>query len=498
MELIEELFERFYEFCDIRSVFEGVPHLIKTNNLRTFSSFKTNQLEEFEEHRVETSEGKLLFILKVEKEWFLFFRHFLVFSFERFKQNEKWEGQHRLKDIYTKDMESFLRPQSISSETDLISFLKESINHLLCIFPSEECSLFSFSAEKGLKEILNLKLTSSKKEDALENENFILLSQNKIETSVFLSELPLFIKSHSGFKGFDNEENLKKDWKNYACFPLLSGDHIMGVISFKNLAKKGLNLQDFEKLEYASRAIGNILEQGYFQIYLEESSKDNQFLSNYISKFLFNEIEEEGHQNRFKALRKEVVSLFADIRSFTSISESLDPKVLVKLLNIYFEEVTSVIEEHYGTVDKLVGDMIMVKWNIPHDVPDAMVHAVKAALAMQRKMITKVVPHWKEAGVPMVGIGIGVDCGPAYVGNVGSSSFINYTAYGDSVQIAAQLEALARPGQVLITDQYFKKVSGKIPKPYKQLRGVSLKGMGPKNVIQVLKGLDYPDYTSKK
>ena len=98
----------------------------------------------------------------------------------------------------------------------------------------------------------------------------------------------------------------------------------------------------------------------------------------------------------------------------------------------------------------------------------------------------------------MVGIGIGVDCGHAYVGNVGSSSFINYTAYGDSVQIAAQLEALARPGQVLITDQYFKKVSGKIPKPYKQLRGVSLKGMGPKNVIQVLKGLDYPDYTSKK
>ena len=86
------------------------------------------------------------------------------------------------------------------------------------------------------------------------------------------------------------------------------------------------------------------------------------------------------------------MSLFADIRSFTSISETLDPKVLVKLLNIYFDEVTSVIEEHFGTVDKLVGDMIMVKWNIPHDVPDAMVHAVKAGLAMQKKMITKVVP----------------------------------------------------------------------------------------------------------
>ena len=112
-----------------------------------------------------------------------------------------------------------------------------------------------------------------------------------------------------------------------------------------------------------------------------------------------------------------------------------------------------------------------------------------------RKNDHKVVPHWKDAGVPMVGIGIGIDCGLCYVGNVGSSS-LSLQLMGTRFRWLS-VGNLARPGQVLITDQYYKKVAGKVPKPYKQLKNILLKGLGPNSSIHVLKGLDYPDYTSK-
>ena len=138
----------------------------------------------------------------------------------------------------------------------------------------------------------------------------------------------------------------------------------------------------------------------------------------------------------------------------------------------------------------------MVKWNIPHDVENSKVHAVLAAIGMQKKMITKVVPHWKDAGIPMIGIGIGIDFGTAYVGNIGSKDFNNYTAFGDSVENAAKLESIARPGQILITDSYYQTIKNEVPRPIKSIKGISLKGKGENNKMQVFKPLDYPDYTS--
>ena len=94
--------------------------------------------------------------MKVEKEWSPFFHHFILYAFEKFKANEIWEGQHSLKDIFTKDMESFLKPQSIEKESDLISFWRSLLVTSLCTFPLRGMfSLFLYGAkiDKGLKEL---------------------------------------------------------------------------------------------------------------------------------------------------------------------------------------------------------------------------------------------------------------------------------------------------------------------------------------------------------
>lgn len=491
MELSDVLLEQFYDSQDFKNIFKERNHVLKDHEGHIRSQHGGHSLEEIEEKIIKTEKEKTLFFLKVEGPWVSLFEHYLLHLWESFQREEKDQGQLDNLEILKKDLDGLLKGRNFKSDQDMKNFFSKALVPLIFSFPCEEISLFHFEHGEDLKEVVTLNVTGTEKE---KKEEVFPLDGKSIESISCLSEYPYIIPDTSQI----SDPKIPEEWKSYGSFPLYSGDEMVGVMSLKNLLHPNFSLADFEAIELVCQSLGNILEQGIVQRELEESKKDNKFLGNYISKFLLSEIEEEGSQDRFKAMKKEVVSLFADIRSFTSISEKLDPKVLINLLNIYFEEVTSVIEDHYGTVDKLVGDMIMVKWNIPHDVPDARVHAVKAAVAMQKKMITKVVPHWKNAGVPMVGIGIGVECGTAYVGNVGSSSFINYTAFGESVEVAAQLEALARPGQVLITDQYFKKVQGKVPKPYKQFRNVSLKGRGDNNLVQVIKTLDYPDYTQKK
>jgi adenylate cyclase len=117
------------------------------------------------------------------------------------------------------------------------------------------------------------------------------------------------------------------------------------------------------------------------------------------------------------------------------------PDALVKLLGGYFDEMTRVISERHGTVDKFIGDAIMAFWNAPGDVADHAVLACEAALACQRKL-----DEMKKSDSALGGVSarIGVSTGDALVGNIGSSSRMNYTVMGDTVNLAARLEGLGK------------------------------------------------------
>ncbi len=148
--------------------------------------------------------------------------------------------------------------------------------------------------------------------------------------------------------------------------------------------------------------------------------------------------------------RRRVTILFADVVGFTPFAESASPERVVAFLNELFTVLTEVVFRHGGTVDKFVGDCVMAIFNAPMTVQDHEAKALAAAEDMHR-FVEANAGTWKKKYDLDVKLGIGVAGGEALVGNLGSETRMEYTAIGDGVNVAARLEALAQPGQTLVT-----------------------------------------------
>ena len=140
---------------------------------------------------------------------------------------------------------------------------------------------------------------------------------------------------------------------------------------------------------------------------------------------------------------REMSVLFCDIRSFTTISESLAADELKQLLNHFFTPMTRIIFEKRGTIDKYVGDMIMAFWGAPVQDPLHRQHAVEAALAMLDQVV-EMQPEFSERNWPEVNIGIGINTGMMNVGDMGSEYRRAYTVIGDAVNLGSRLEGLTK------------------------------------------------------
>ncbi len=148
--------------------------------------------------------------------------------------------------------------------------------------------------------------------------------------------------------------------------------------------------------------------------------------------------------------RRRVSVLFADVVSFTTFAETAPPERVVAFLNELFSVLSEVVFRHGGTVDKFIGDCVMAIFGAPEDQPDHAARALAAAEDMHRFVETSA-PAWKERYGVEARLGIGVNVGEALVGNLGSERRMEYTAIGDTINVAARLEGLARAGQTLVT-----------------------------------------------
>jgi adenylate cyclase len=140
--------------------------------------------------------------------------------------------------------------------------------------------------------------------------------------------------------------------------------------------------------------------------------------------------------------RRRVSVLFCDIRGFTTIAERLSPEKVVQLLNEYFERMVEVVFRNNGTLDKFIGDGLMVIFGAPEDDPLQEEHALRTAIEMQEEL-RALAEKWKPEGLNLR-IGIGINSGPAIVGNIGSSRRMEYTAIGDTVNLASRLETATK------------------------------------------------------
>ena len=150
--------------------------------------------------------------------------------------------------------------------------------------------------------------------------------------------------------------------------------------------------------------------------------------------------------------RRDVVALFADMRGFTRMSETLLPAQVVAILNDFFSALTEVAHRHNGTVLSMAGDCLLIGFGVPFALADIGMSSLLAARDMVRA-IAPLKQRWQRDYGIEVGIGIGMNRGEVIVGNIGSQSYMSYTIIGDAVNVAARLTDLAGPGEILLTQR---------------------------------------------
>jgi adenylate cyclase len=163
-------------------------------------------------------------------------------------------------------------------------------------------------------------------------------------------------------------------------------------------------------------------------------------LSRYFSPRLAERLVADGDVATLAGERREVATLFTDIAGFTHLAETVEPLILTKLLNEYLSGMTDIVFAHDGTLTKIIGDALHVLFGAPSDQPDHSARGLACALELD-SFAQSFRRTWAGYGVAVGPTRIGVHAGPAIVGNFGGGRFFDYTAYGDTINVAARLEA---------------------------------------------------------
>ena len=226
-----------------------------------------------------------------------------------------------------------------------------------------------------------------------------------------------------------------------------------------------------------------------FQFMTEEKEKRKigKAFSHYVSPSLVNEILKDPKKLVLGGEEKRLTVLFSDIRGFTTVSETLKPQVLVKLMNDYLTPMTDIVLKNGGTIDKYMGDAIMAFWGAPIWQEDHQIRACRTALEMLKKLHELQIV-WGKAEIPKLEIGVGISTGKVTVGNMGSSTRFDYTVIGDTVNLGSRLEGLNKEyGTYIILPKYtYEDVKGDFV--MRQLDWVKVKGKNKPIKIYELMG----------
>ncbi|MFL6260357.1 MAG: CHASE2 domain-containing protein [Thermoanaerobaculia bacterium] len=189
----------------------------------------------------------------------------------------------------------------------------------------------------------------------------------------------------------------------------------------------------------------------------ERAQRIRQTFEHYVSGGVVEEMIRHPERVKLGGERREMTVLFSDIRGFTSISETLDPEALVRLLNEFFTPMTRLVLENGGTLDKYMGDALMAFFGAPLAHPDHAARACRAAIAMREELVRLNEGWHRDGKLPphlTLGIGIGLNSGEMSVGNVGSEVVFGYTVIGDNVNLGSRIEGLNKDygSQILVSD----------------------------------------------
>jgi len=278
---------------------------------------------------------------------------------------------------------------------------------------------------------------------------------------------------------FKGKSILIQSVRSAMCTPLMGSDQkVLGILYVDNLtATHSFADEDLEFLIAFGGLTAVAIENSQLSERIRREALVRSNFERYFSPNIASVIAEQQDAGKLPSQKQPVVIFFSDIRGFTPMSENMSPDDIATLLTEYFTEMVEIVFEHSGTLDKFMGDAIMALWGAPIVHADDADRAMQCALD-QLDILEKMNTKWKEQGRPPVAIGIGINFGEVFAGNIGSDRRLEYTVIGDAVNTASRLCSSAGLNEILISEPFYKAL--KKPPKVEALEPIQVKGKAKK------------------
>lgn len=351
--------------------------------------------------------------------------------------------------------------EKLSSSLDVYELSKRVLEEALKNLPGDSASVFV--ADDGEKEFVSIAAAGIR----APHPNVALGPGRGIAGAVYANGRPEIVNDVLGDPRYLPGTNRTS---SMMCAPLKVKEKTFGVVNLSSSAPHAYTASDLKLLNAITSQAAYAIENArlHEQTLKEERIKTN--LQRYISSNLVEAIIGSQGNISLDPQLMDITILFSDIRNFTTKCEVLPPEKIVGYLNDYFSDMVDVIFSYQGTINKFVGDMIVALFGAPSSMEQREKQGVLAAIAMQRKMAEMPNPWIREN----FATGIGINRGDVVVGNIGSRQHMDYTAIGDEVNVASRLQALAKGGQILVTESVYELTKSDFE--YRKMGRESLKG----------------------
>ncbi|MBA3339010.1 MAG: FHA domain-containing protein [Gemmatimonadaceae bacterium] len=274
---------------------------------------------------------------------------------------------------------------------------------------------------------------------------------------------------------FGGQSILMQQVRSAICAPLIgSEDRVLGVLYVDNPSvTHRFSDEDLEFLVAFAGIAAVAIENSQFAERIRREALVRSNFERYFAPQLAARIASSAGATRLGGDKRAVAVLFSDIRGFTALSETMNPDAMATLLTEYFTEMVECVFRHEGTLDKFIGDAVMAQWGAPIGGADDADRAMKASLEMMDEL-DKLNVRWAAEGRPTLEIGIGLNFGEAFAGNIGSERRFEFTVIGDTVNTASRLCSAAGGGEILLSDEMRRALSA--PPPLAECPPMELKG----------------------
>jgi len=273
---------------------------------------------------------------------------------------------------------------------------------------------------------------------------------------------------------FTGQSIVMQKVRSAMCVPLVSGEmRVLGILYVDNFSIRKFVEADLDFLIAFAGLASVALENGQLADRIRREALARSNFERFFTPALAARIASSPEAVKLGGDKRRVAVLFSDIRGFTALSETMNPDAMARLLTEYFTEMVECVFRHGGTLDKFIGDAVMAQWGAPIGALDDCDRAMQAALDMMTGL-DALNARWRAEARPTLEIGIGLNVGDVFAGNIGSDRRLEYTVIGDSVNVSSRLCGAAGPGEILISEPFRDALAA--PPPLDALPPMELKG----------------------